>query len=270
MKSSLKWLAQKYLSREIQKGHGDTGHDSIEDARAVLDLLKMKCEKGPRWGTPEQSSEPIFRRIKRAAEAKKSSNKIGRGQGQGAIIDWSDPAQSFGKMADFPIGCKDDDEVVAAVQRAVKGDEDGATIPGGGVTFTWARMRELEMARGWCDDPLVKPPPSDSNNNNSANEATSSNSSPPPLSKTLTSTVTHVQQIYASLPPTTLLVVYSGTGDPRPMRKLQDQRRRYHREIKRKKWDELDLGDRWTDTEEQELKRAVVRAREGVGFVCVR
>lgn len=270
MKSSLKWLAQKYLSREIQKGHGDTGHDSIEDARAVLDLLKMKCEKGPKWGTPEQSSEPIFRRIKRAAEAKNTSSKIGRGEGQGAIIDWGDPAQSFGKMADFPVGCKDDEEVVAAVQRAVKGDEDGATIPGGGVTLTWARMRELEVARGWCDDPLVKPVAQNPKDDHAADEAPLCEDSRPLLSKALASTVNHIQQIYSSLPPTTLLVVYSGTGDPRPMRKLQDQRRRYLREIKRKKWDELDPGDRWTDTEEQALKKAVVRAREGVGFVCVK
>ncbi|KAK6437789.1 hypothetical protein LTR95_006019, partial [Oleoguttula sp. CCFEE 5521] len=38
LKSSLKWLSQKYLSREIQAGHGKTGHDSIEDAKACLDL----------------------------------------------------------------------------------------------------------------------------------------------------------------------------------------------------------------------------------------
>ena len=55
LKSSLKWLAQKYLNREIQKGHGSTGpgagHDSIEDARTCLDLVKQKCEKGKEWGT---------------------------------------------------------------------------------------------------------------------------------------------------------------------------------------------------------------------------
>ena len=42
LKSALKYLAQKYLNREIQKGHGTTGpgagHDSIEDARTCLDL----------------------------------------------------------------------------------------------------------------------------------------------------------------------------------------------------------------------------------------
>ncbi len=46
LKSALKWLCQKYLGKEIQKGQ--TGHDSIEDARAVLELVKQKCEKGER------------------------------------------------------------------------------------------------------------------------------------------------------------------------------------------------------------------------------
>lgn len=269
MKSSLKWLAKKYLNREIQKGHGDTGHDSIEDARAVLDLVKLKCEKGPRWGTADQSSEPIFRRIKRAAESKHNARNVGRGEGQGAIIDWGDPAQSYGKMADFPIGCKDDNEVVTAIQRAVNGDEDGAIIPGGGLTLTWARMRQLEVVRGWCDDPSVKisQPSTDAD----AHDATPySEHSTKPLSSTIRSAINHITQIHASLPPATLFIVYSGTGDPRPMRVLQERRRRYHREIKLRKWDELDPGDRWTDTEEQELKKAVIKAREGLGFVCVK
>ena len=65
LKSSLRWLAKKYLMREIQQSHGSTGHDSVEDARATLDLVKQKCEKGPRWGTSEASSEPIFKRLAR-------------------------------------------------------------------------------------------------------------------------------------------------------------------------------------------------------------
>ena len=69
MKSSLKWLAQKYLGREIQKGHGTKGHDSIEDAQACLDLVKMKCERGPQWGTSEATVESIFKRLKRTPKA---------------------------------------------------------------------------------------------------------------------------------------------------------------------------------------------------------
>jgi RNA exonuclease 1 len=51
-KPSLKWLAQKWLSKEIQVPHplvdGEVvgGHDSEEDARTALELLHIKMEKG--------------------------------------------------------------------------------------------------------------------------------------------------------------------------------------------------------------------------------
>lgn len=46
-KPSLKFLSGKWLAREIQNKGGE-GHDSEEDARACLDLLKRKCIEGER------------------------------------------------------------------------------------------------------------------------------------------------------------------------------------------------------------------------------
>ena len=49
---SLKWLATKHLKREIQRGQHKkkAGHDSIEDALACIDLVKLKLEKGLAFG----------------------------------------------------------------------------------------------------------------------------------------------------------------------------------------------------------------------------
>jgi RNA exonuclease 1 len=41
-KSSLRYLATKYLQRSIQEGE----HDSAVDARAAMDLALLKIEKG--------------------------------------------------------------------------------------------------------------------------------------------------------------------------------------------------------------------------------
>ena len=245
MKSSLKWLAQKYLGREIQNGHGATGHDSIEDARACLDLVKLKCEKGPQWGTQEATVEPIFKRMKRSSS---SNAALSPSPKTGAIIDHGAPEKNFGHMADYSIGCTNDSEIVAATKRAVLGDSDGAYIPGGGVLFTWARLRELEFLRGWRNDHANEPSPSS-------------------LAEAVSRTVANVEAVRDALPPCTLFVVYSGTGDPRDMARLQERQRAFRRDYRVKKWDEI--GEKWTDREEQALKAACRKAREGVGLVCI-
>lgn len=252
LKSSLKWLSQKYLSREIQKGHGTDGHNSVEDALACLDLVKMKCEKGPAWGTTEATNESIFKRLKRAST--KSATANGNAAGKiGAIIDHGAPEKNFGQMASYCIGCKDDAEIVAGVKRAVLGDPDGSYIPGAGVDLTWARLRELEIVRGWRNDHSTSPPVPDP--------------SPASLAEAVTKTVGHIKTIRDFLPPCSLLIVYSGTGDPREMARLQEMQRTFKREYKILPWD--DLSVKWTDVEEQGLKQACRRAREGVGFVTI-
>ncbi|MCJ1486490.1 hypothetical protein MMC06_006667, partial [Schaereria dolodes] len=247
LKSSLKWLSQKYLSREIQKGHGVMGHDSIEDARACLDLVKMKCEKGAKWGTVEATGESIFKRLARTPNSNLSTTSQADGK-TGAIVDHGSPERNFGAMARYCIGCTNDEEVVTGVRRAVQGDADGATIPGGGVDFTWARLRDLEALRGWSNDhrkPVA---------NTSITSTTPSSPAPSPpgptpsqLSHALAATTSHILAIHALLQPCTLLVVYSGTGDPQEMARLHAMKATFRDEYRVKKWDELSV--KWTDEE---------------------
>ena len=75
----------------------------------------------------------------------------------------------------------------------------------------------------------------------------------------------HIAQIYEQLPPCTAFIVYSGSGDPREMSRLQAMQTQFKREFKVKKWDQLSV--QWTDTEEQALKRAVRTARDGIAFI---
>ncbi|DBB13243.1 TPA: hypothetical protein ACH3X3_004988 [Trebouxia sp. C0006] len=52
-KPALRFLADKYLKRKIQVAE----HDSVVDARAALDLVKLKIAKGPAYGTISQHEE---------------------------------------------------------------------------------------------------------------------------------------------------------------------------------------------------------------------
>ena len=306
LRSSLKFLTQKYLHKEIQKG-GDKGHNSVEDALAVLDLVKLKCEKGPTWGTSEASGEPIFRRLGRA----KGRDNEPR---TSAIVDYGTPERGYGKEATNALGCSNDDEIVSGICRAVNGDACGLEVRGGGVDFTWGRLRELESFRGWCNnnreygvvDPLHSRPGSaeartlapttasehdpadqasapsvqyvDGNGatNDSAVDAAAAPVNPdpaaiPPSAETLASmvlrTISRIKTIHDALPPCTLFIVYSGTGDPREVGRLQKMQTQYRKEFKTKKWDDLTV--KWTDKEEQDLRRAVEVARAGCGFLCI-
>lgn len=255
LRSSLKFLTQKYLSREIQKG-GVEGHDSVEDARAVLDLVKLKCEKGPLWGTSEAHGEPIFRRLAR------STDRTGRAR-TSAIVDYGTPERGFGREANYHISASNDAEIVAGVIRAVNGDSDGKYVRGEGSEFTWAHLRELESVRGWS-------------NNNRERESLDNFHSSIPFKETsgsvlghkVGSTISHIVAIYEALPPCTLFMVYSGTGDPRDLSRLQALQRTYKQEFRVKKWDDLTV--KWTDNEEQALKAATKKAMRAIAFLGIK
>ena len=263
LKSSLKWLTQKYLSREIQRGHGTSGHDSVEDARACLDLVKQKCEKGKIWGTSEASGEPIFKRLARANRPKRDkANPIGDDEPRtGAVVDWGDPTRGYGNAARVAISCESDADVARGISRAVRGDDDNRVVPRGGVDFVFARLRELEAHRGWWNRSKTADNTSLRDNATHARDSTS-------LESAVSTTVSRIAEIHDSLPPCTAFIMYSGSGDPRELAEMQALHQKFREEYRVKKWDELSVH--WTDVEEQKQRAACRKARLGVGFVVVK
>ncbi|KAI2613877.1 uncharacterized protein GGS25DRAFT_23330 [Hypoxylon fragiforme] len=258
LKNSLKFLTQRFLRREIQKGIA--GHDSIEDAKACLDLVKQKCEKGKSWGCHESQGENLFRRLTRAGKAYRANGGVeAKGGAQvaktSAMIDWGDPTRGAGSASTFPIGCNSDEEVMEGVLRAVKGDPVGEEIPFGGVDFVFARFRELESFQGWW--------------------GRNGDLAPPDLSEmSLESCVQNlarrIKHIHESLPPCTGFIVFSGSGDPRQMAQLQALQTQFKKEYNTpgSNWDELSV--KWTDREDHDLRKAVGIARNGIGFIGVK
>lgn len=283
LKSSLKWLAEKYLSRSIQKG-GAAGHNSIEDARTCLDLVKQKCEKGRGWGTSEAGQgENLFRRLARAGTAYKAQGgdaalggvEVGK---TSAAVDWGDPGKGYGGGATVRFGCASDDDVVAAVLRCVNGDADGREVRGGGVDFTWARFRELEARQGWWNtnrsttaaSSAGGPPKEEGDDTAAAAAAAEEEEEEESVESCVRRLTGRIQRIYDALPACTALVLYSGSGDPRRMAALQAAQTQWRKEYNTpgRKWDELSV--QWTDVEEQALKRAAQKARSGIGFITVK
>lgn len=282
LKNSLKFLCQRFLRREIQKSA--LGHNSVEDAKACLDLVKQKCEKGRTWGNQDSQGENLFRRLSRAGttyRANGSTETVG-GAKTGkttAMVDWGDPMKGAGAASTHPIGCSSDDEIEAGVMRAVQGDPVSEEIPFGGVDFTFARLRELEAHQGWWNrnragssSDFLAPPelavPIKSEPDTENGEHTYATISP--LATCLDKLASRLKRIHDALPPCTALIVFSGSGDPREMSRLQALQAQFKREYNApgSKWD--DLSVKWTDTEDQALRKAVGMARNGIGFIGVK
>ncbi|KAK5174139.1 uncharacterized protein LTR77_001219 [Saxophila tyrrhenica] len=263
LKSSLKWLAQKYLSREIQKGHGSTGHDSVEDAKACLDLVKQKCEKGKMWGTSEASGESIFKRLGRQKRPKRDKvHPSGDDEFRtGAVVDWGEPARGYGASAKEAIGCDSDEQVIAGIKHALAKEEDVDPSPERGVDFVFARLRELEAHRGWWTR-------SKTLDNQSLLDTTTNSTSADTLADVTAQMVSRIQAVWETLPPCSAFIVFSGSGDPRELAEMQALQTQFKEEYKVKKWDELSV--KWTDDEEQKLRKACHKARQGVGFIAVK
>ncbi|KAL0213092.1 hypothetical protein RCL1_006718 [Eukaryota sp. TZLM3-RCL] len=67
-KFPLRALTSQYLGRTIQTS--TSGHDSVEDCRACIDLLKLKLEKGLEFGHAKVETEPLTSFVSNVSNAK--------------------------------------------------------------------------------------------------------------------------------------------------------------------------------------------------------
>lgn len=126
-KPGLKWLAQRYLHREIQAS--TKGHDSEEDAQTCVDLLKMKMANGPEFGSFMDTSESIFERINRY-----SPETVRR---RTAYCDYGSTKGGPGAKATSVAKCTSDEEVLENMATFVQDHE-----------FVFGRMMELAQFQG--------------------------------------------------------------------------------------------------------------------------
>ncbi|RMZ84492.1 hypothetical protein DV737_g1080, partial [Chaetothyriales sp. CBS 132003] len=235
LRSSLKFLTNKYLKREIQGSL--QGHDSVEDARAALDLVILKCQKGPNFGVVDANGESIFSRL----------NRAGR---KSAIVDYGNPERGFGQHATLKVACQDDHDITQGLLDILHKENNDDTPQH--LAFLWGRLRDLEKARGW-----------DSNKDRYtfSNHAAGEDDQSEHIQAAAADTVRRLCSIYQALPSSTVLLIYPGPGDMSEVLRLQNMHKEYQREFKVKKWDELTV--QWTDTEAQALRQAFDVARQG-------
>lgn len=258
-------MAHRWLERRIQQG-GANGHDSIEDAKACMDLILLKVKKGPGFGEYNNEQESIYSRLQRNPKPRTS-----------IVIDKDYWDSTDGLSEHWKP--KTDEGVVDMIPIALESHN-----------FIFARLRDAEINHG-------KTPTTPSSTVSSAC------SSPGPGTPTATTTNMDIEpclnvkrgpisglvqateeeiregiqkldksisQIVESLPPHTALLVTSGHGDLRPVVQHQQRQKHFQKLYNTLNLSEIPEEDHFLEKDHEALSAAVDKAKNGVCFFMVK
>lgn len=226
MKPSLKWLASKWLGREIQSnGLPNGGHDSEEDARTAVQLLKKKMEKGRGFGEFTSDNESIFERMARGNQPKRS-----------AFVDfWSSApnphllSDTPGKNVPHPLVVKNNwknvDSFVFGSDREVG---DGIISALDDHDFVFGRFMELSHALGWTQNQPMKKQEDDGSVDAPKEDKSVDGQELERVCKSLNETM---QRLNERLPRGTSLIIFNGHSDPRRMAELNLKKNRFEKSL---------------------------------------
>jgi RNA exonuclease 1 len=96
MKPALKWLAQRWLGKDIQSKRDRVGHCPEEDARTCAQLVRKKLEHGIGFGRAPRDTTSIFETL---SERDLTTAYVGSA------------APLYGSQATTVVDCNRDDEV---------------------------------------------------------------------------------------------------------------------------------------------------------------
>lgn len=119
-KSALRILTKRFLSREIQQS--GNGHDSIEDARATMELALLKIKHGPDFGSP-----PSLIR-------KKLLNILGENGKTSSFIDDVSTVKRYSSESSHAFPVTSDDEALSRAKKEAMNEK---------VHFIWTQFSEL-------------------------------------------------------------------------------------------------------------------------------
>ncbi|XP_022981433.1 small RNA degrading nuclease 5-like [Cucurbita maxima] len=196
-KSALRILTKKFLSREIQQS--GNGHDSIEDARATMELALLKIKHGPEFGSP-----PSLIR-------KKLLTILGENGKTSSFIDDVSTVKRYSSESSHAFPVTSDDEALSRAKKEVMNER---------VHFIWTQFSELNSYhKKQVDDEerlnvklaeLLSLLTCDSK---SVNKKRNSRKISVELREILSRMDSRIKDLYTSLPTNAMLIVCTGHGD---------------------------------------------------------
>ncbi|XP_043719793.1 small RNA degrading nuclease 5-like isoform X2 [Telopea speciosissima] len=204
-KTALRVLAQRFLSREIQAS--GNGHDSIEDARAAMELALLKIRHGPEFG-----SLPSFMRKKLVSILSESGKTC-------SFIDDVSIVKRYaaGSCHAFPVSS--DEEALSKARKEVKNDN---------VHFVWTQFSELNsyFRRQAEDVEKLNEKVAEMISLLTCHKTSTRSKGikytvTPELEDILTRMDARIQSVYAMLPTNAMLIVCTGHGDTAMVQRLR-------------------------------------------------
>lgn len=204
-KISLRALTRRFLLKEIQES--ESGHDSIEDARAALELALLKIKNGPRFGfTPSFTRKKLLTVLH---ECGKTST----------LIDNITTVKRYADESSHTVPVSSDDEALSKAKKEVAKSN---------VQFIWAHFSELDSyLKKQAEDSeklnarLVKMTSPRSCYQNSSCSKGINYSPNSDLKKILIRLDARVRNLHSSLPTNTMLIVCTGHGDTAIVHRLR-------------------------------------------------
>ncbi|CAA0809984.1 Small RNA degrading nuclease 5 [Striga hermonthica] len=203
-KTALRVLTRRFLLREIQ-GSGN-GHDSVEDARATMELALLKIKNGPAFGLPSTFIRKKLLTL--LSESGKTSS----------LIDNISIVKRYASELSNSIPVSSDDEALLKAKKEAKNER---------VHFVWTQFTELYsyfMKQANNEDNLnVKLAEMISllTCNNSTSRKKIAYNITSELKDILSRVDKRVKSLHSSLPCNSMLVICTGHGDTAIVQKLR-------------------------------------------------
>lgn len=243
-KPGLRWLSEQYLKRLIQQGEANgSGHSSVEDLIASLDLIKLKLVSGPDFGRNVDVS--LF------SESLKHKPDV-RARVIDSHISLYNSILRDSKSVDI-VSASDDEEVLKNFRA--------------GISDYFFNLLWLRDIRKKTNTPLQ----SSELEAAQAEKETGGSTDPVDLRDSiLANTNTTLQQIFDSLPSGSIFVVCSDGGDTQELRRLQKVRYEFQKQIRAG----VEVGDMtgevWDTEKKDKLRQAIQEARKAIALITVK